>query len=48
MNRKITKKMYKKPEIETTPVEPANILCVSGDGRVGVESHTPMDSYKVY
>ena len=30
--------MYKKPETDTTPVKPMSIICVSPDGRVGVDN----------
>lgn len=45
MNHITTKKMYKHPKTETLPVEPVEILCVSGDGRVGVETVHPIDFY---
>lgn len=49
MNHITTKKMYKQPQTETMPVEPANILCVSGEDRVIVDSLHPIDFYqKVY
>lgn len=37
------KKMYKQPETETLPMQTAGVLCVSGDGRVGVV-YTPLSS----
>lgn len=45
MNHIKTKKMYKKPETEAMPVEPANILCISGDGRTAVNAVHPIDFY---
>ena len=35
-----TKKMYKEPKIETMPMLPASVICVSADGRTGVNSNT--------
>ena len=37
------KKMYKQPQTEAMQVEPACIICVSQDGRVGVNT-TPLDN----
>ena len=40
--------MYKKPETDATPVKPMSIICVSADGRVGVDNENKVTNKDLF